>query len=77
MVREACAMLEVSTPTTDSAADADRSDDETDSTDECPECGTALRPELGGRRCPACGYRDDEPSESNDEPDLSDLINDS
>jgi len=74
MVREACAMLEV-TGTTDSAADADRSDDETDSTDECPDCGAALRPELGGRRCPACGYQDDQPIESSDEPDLSDMIN--
>lgn len=30
--------------------------------EECPACGEArLRAELGGRACPACGYRDGEP----------------
>jgi len=70
MVREACAMLEV----TGGESHATTTD-EADSDDECPDCGAALVPVLGGRRCQACGYTDDEPTESNDEPDLNDLIN--
>jgi len=88
MVREACAMLEVTGGATggDGADDSDdvvphtRDDggaattDEADSDDECPDCGGALVPELGGRRCPACGYTDTEPVESDDEPTLDDLL---
>jgi len=87
MVRKACAMLEVSGATGgDGADDSDdvvphtRDDggaattDEADSDDECPDCGGALVPELGGRRCPACGYRDSDPMASDDEPTLDDLL---
>ena len=87
MVREACAMLEVSGATGDESDDDSddvvpntRDDggaattDEADSDDECPDCGAALVPELGGRRCPACGYTDAEPTASDDEPTLDDLL---
>jgi len=70
MVREACAMLEVTGVSGEHATTTD----ETDSDDECPDCGAALVPVLGGRRCQACGYQDDEPIESSDEPDLNDLL---
>jgi hypothetical protein len=86
MVREACAMLEVGFNQQNGDDDGDvlvkntRDDggaattDEADSDDECPDCGGALVPELGGRRCPACGYRDSDPVESDDEPTLDDLL---